>query len=130
MLWGKVSKDGVTTMAVKDGWYIMCPKCYRIDDGSSWGEYERVIIVTTKKVIPTTPDSEVLEMEVEDIEEVDKEFLKTRHDCGFYTEVYWVDSFAVRIKDGKIVQAGVYYQVREDKLQKVAEYHGLKVELK
>lgn len=112
---------------MKDGWYMLCPACGKIDDGTSWYEYWTTYSTMALEVNTehegTYPDVEYDEVgrtgEVSNIE----------HECGFFTSNYCAYDFIIRIKDNAIVDTGLYYKREPDKLRLLATRNSLRVDM-
>ena len=119
---------------MEDGWYILCPKCKKLTvDG--WIE---IYSETNKYSVSITNNSSNLhapDMEYENDETIDSEFLITRHSCNgideyFESEAITVEELLVKIENGKVVNAGMYWRDELDKLKEIMGEKGIEVDIK
>jgi len=102
----------------EDGWYVACPKCHAINKGEGW----EVFMVEHKVATVHIDNSEI---EYVDKDSGDVELTSIMHSCGFYSEVYDVDEFMIRIENGQIVEVSDYWEEFKDELLELADANGL-----
>lgn len=105
----------------EDGWYVACPRCHSINKGEGW----EALMVEHKTVTVRIDDSEI---EYVDKDSGDVELTSIMHSCGFYSEVYDIDEFMVRIENDQIVEVTNYWDEFKDELLKLADVNDLTVD--
>lgn len=119
--WGEV-------IDMENGIYLACPRCLELSKGDGWEQEVKEIYTENIRGIDITKTGEVRLITKK---EPGEKFIESiSHRCGFYSEVYGIDEFIIRIEDGTITEAGNYFIEFPDELKKVAKKHGLKIALR
>jgi len=104
---------------MEDGWYILCPKCKTFSKGGDWKERYTNSMRGIVYIVEDRNKKVLLGVEYVDEEIIDTTRNVTWHKCGFVTEAWTVEDFAVRIENNKIVDWGEYWNHNIKELKKI-----------
>jgi len=109
-----------------NGWYFLCPECGKLSKGGDWEEKYTNYMRGTVHLIEAK-EGVFLDYTDEEIE--DTERYLTKHECGFTTEDWDTEDFAVYIEGKKITDSGIYWEYHMEDLKEIAKKLGLEVEI-
>lgn len=101
--------------------YLVCPKCWKVEEASqsSWEEvfeeHHRYYYLRDEEGCEDWKDADVL----------DSEHVLTKHSCGFETEGWRAYDFEVMVRDGKVVEAGDYWEREIEKAEEILKKAGI-----